>query len=340
MTPKRHVIPVFVPHLGCPNDCVFCNQRRISGQAAPATAETVRKMLENLPDMRSDGVPVQLAFYGGSFTAIPIAAQEELLKAAEPFLSRYEKASIRISTRPDCIGEETLRRLVRHGVQTVELGAQSMCDDVLRASGRGHSAQDTAAAARLIKEFGLELILQMMTGLPEDTPEKSVLTAKKLLALSPDGVRIYPTVVIRDTRLYDMWLGGTYKEHTVEDAVSLCAVLYELFEKADVPIIRLGLNPTEELSGGAAAAGAYHPAFGELVYSRVYLKRARILLKGKENTQKVTLGVSQGRVSVMTGHKRYNAEALQREFGIAQISVAAANVKPGEIVIMRIENTL
>ena len=340
MTPKRHVIPVFVPHLGCPNDCVFCNQHRISGRLEPATPATVRSVFENVPDIAGASIK-QLAFYGGSFTAIPVPAQEALLQAAQPFILKYENASLRISTRPDCIDEETLRRLKRHGVRTIELGTQSMSSDVLTAAGRGHTAQDTIDASHLIKQYGFELILQMMTGLPGDSPEKSMDTAEKLIALQPDSVRIYPTVVIRDTRLHDMWMKGEYKEHTVEDAVSLCAAIYELFEKARIPIIRLGLNPTEALSGGYVVCGAYHPALGELVLSRVYLNRARLLLKDTknvENMKRVTLAVAPGRVSAMTGHKRSNIIALQREFGLAAVNVAAADVNRQEIVIMNIDN--
>ncbi len=344
MIPKRHIIPVFVPHLGCPNDCVFCNQRRITGQLLPATPDGVRQVIKGIQEM-PDAVQKQIAFYGGSFTAIPVADQNALLEAAKPFLDKYKNAGLRISTRPDCVDEATVRRLKSHGVTTIELGAQSMCSDVLIASGRGHTAQDTASASQLIKEFGLEVILQMMTGLPEDTPEKSVFTAKKLIELMPDGVRIYPTVVIRGTKLHDMWRAGEYSAHTVEDAVSLCAALCALFEEADIPIIRLGLNPTEDLSAGEAVAGAYHPAFGELVYSRIYLNKARVLLKAsqllsdKGSLKKVTLGVSPGRVSVMTGHQRRNIEALRHEFGGPQITIQATNVRPGEIVILCIENT-
>lgn len=339
MTPKRHVIPVFVPHLGCPNSCVFCNQRRISGQIEPATPETVKRTVDQIKNVMPKGAPKQLAFYGGSFTALPVPQQDALLGAAQRFLDTYENAGIRISTRPDSIDKETLNRLVRYGVRTIELGAQSMCDDVLSAAGRGHTAQDTMNAARLIKEEGIELILQMMTGLPEDTPAKAAMTAKNLIALEPDGVRIYPAVVIRDTKLYDMWRAGEYREHTVEDAVSLCAALYEDFEKAGIPVIRLGLNPTEDLSGGDAVCGAYHPAFGELVYSHIYLSRARALLKDKGYIKNVTLGVSKGRVSTMVGQRRGNIKALCNEYDICRVTVSEADIRPGEIVILSIENT-
>lgn len=342
MTPKRHVIPIFVPHLGCPNDCVFCNQRRISGQLEPATPETVRRVLDTMPDIPGMLIK-QLAFYGGSFTAISEHDQTALLDASQPFLKMNRNASLRISTRPDCIDKETLLRLKAYGVATIELGAQSMCDNVLKASGRGHTARDTISASQLVKQYGFELILQMMTGLPGDTPSTSILTAQKLIELQPDGVRIYPTVVIRGTKLHEMWINGEYKEHTVEDAVSLCADLHELFAEAHIPIIRLGLNPTDDLSAGEAICGAYHPAFGEMVLSRIFLNRARLLLRGFENQKRVILGVPTKRVSAMTGQKRSNIETLQREFGIEKITVKATDVavindEPGEIVIMSIEN--
>lgn len=334
-----------MPHLGCPNDCVFCNQRRISGQLEPATPEAVRLTLEGV-QLSQNILKKQIAFYGGSFTAIPVSEQIALLEAAKPFLEKYENASIRISTRPDCIDTETLQRLRAHGVTTVELGAQSMDNDVLKASGRGHLAEETAKAARLVQEGGFELILQMMTGLPGDTTEKSIRTAQEIIALRPDGVRIYPTVIIRETKLHEMWRDGDYTEHTVEDAVSLCSALYVLFEAAGIPIIRLGLNPTEDLSEGDAVGGAYHPAFGELVLSRIYLNKARVLLAGKRNVKSVTLGVSPSRVSAMVGHKRCNIETLQNELGIRRVSVVPADkhgdiqAAQGEIVIICIENNL
>jgi histone acetyltransferase (RNA polymerase elongator complex component) len=337
MTPKRRVIPVFVPHLGCPECCVFCNQRRISGSLKPAAPEEVRRVLEETYRTIPPNAPAQLAFFGGSFTAIPVQAQRELLDAALPFLHSNRNLTLRISTRPDCINEDTLKRLESYRVKTIELGAQSMGDDVLKKSGRSHTPEDTVRAARLIKEYGFELVLQMMTGLPGDTPEKSVMTAKKLIELNPDGVRIYPTVILKDTRLYELWQEGAYREHTVEDAVQLCAELLDLFEKAGIPVIRLGLNPTEDLSGGDAAGGAYHPAFGELVYARAYLNKARALLQNTPSGAQVTLGVSPGSISKMTGQKRCNIVALEGEFGLKKVKVKSADAAPGEIVILSIE---
>lgn len=321
MSARESIIPVFVPHLGCPNDCVFCNQRRISGSTVSATAETVREAVRNAVSLDTAGRKRQLAFYGGSFTAIPRAEQESLLAAAKEYLDSGELDSVRLSTRPDAIDGEVLERLLRYGVETVELGAQSMDDGVLCLSGRGHTAADVENASRQIKAAGLKLILQMMTGLPGDTDEKDIETAKKLIALRPDGVRIYPTVIVRDTALYDLWRCGRYPEHTVEDAVRVCAKLLPLFEEAGVPVIRLGLNPTEELSGGAAAGGAYHPALGELVRARIMLERAREAMRGVAPGSSVIIHVAPSKLSQTIGQHRSNIDALLAESGAASMKV-------------------
>ena len=211
MNPKRHIIPVFVPHLGCPNHCVFCNQRKISGQIAPQTPETVKEQIEEALAKIPRGAPCELAFYGGSFTAIAAEEQEALLSAAAPYRATGRIQAVRISTRPDCVDKRTVERLLSYGVKTVELGVQSLDEEVLRKTNRGHTAQDAAHAVSLLREGGFAVILQMMTGLPAATPEKDIATAEKIIALAPDGVRIYPTVVVRDTPLYDMWaLPGAY----------------------------------------------------------------------------------------------------------------------------------
>ena len=320
MTPRRRIVPLFVPHAGCPNHCVFCDQKRISGSLFPVSAATVREALETLPP----GAGAEAAFYGGSFTAIAPERQDELLEAVQPFLADGRVSAIRLSTRPDAVDAAGLERLKRFRVETVELGAQSLCDDVLRQSGRDHTAEDVRRAAALVKNAGLQLILQMMTGLPGDTEERDLETARGLLALRPDGVRIYPTVIVRGTALEELWRSGKYREHTVEDAVRICARLLPLFEEAQIPVIRLGLNPTAELSGGAAVGGAYHPALGELVRSRVLLEQARRLLRDCRPGERVTLGVAPGRVSAMTGQKRCNVQALREEFGLAELRVVGA----------------
>lgn len=333
MSARESIIPVFVPHLGCPNDCVFCNQRRISGQQKCADADTVRQAVREAGKVLPKGTRRQLAFYGGSFTAIDVSVQTALLSAAKEYLDRGEISSIRLSTRPDAIDGAVLDRLEAFGVETVELGAQSLDDGVLLLSGRGHTAQDVEKASRLIKSRGFKLILQMMTGLPGDTKEKSIETAKRIIALSPDGVRIYPTVIVRDTALFDLWQYGRYREHTVEDAVDWCAEIVPLFEAAGIPVIRLGLNPTDELSGGAAAGGAYHPALGELVKSRIMLKRAQELLGGIEENSAVEITVGRGKTSQMLGQKRCNYERLMRDFRLKSLRVLEREEKDDRIEI-------
>ena len=330
MSARASILPVFVPHRGCPHTCVFCNQRRISGEETAATAETVDSIVRQAAAL-PEGAERQLAFYGGSFTAIPAEQQEELLAAAKRWLDRGALTSIRLSTRPDAIDAAVLERLKRYGVGTVELGAQSMDDRVLALSGRGHTAADVENAARQIREAGLGLILQMMTGLPGDSDEGAVNTAERLIALRPDGVRLYPTVIVRDTALCDLWRAGDYAEHTVEDAVRVCAKLLPLFERAGIPVIRLGLNPTDELSGGAAVAGAYHPALGELVRSRVLRNRAEALLSGIAPGGRVTLGVNASQLSQMIGQHGCNRDYLRERFGLGELKIVSAHVEPGEI---------
>lgn len=332
MTAKQEIIPVFIPHLGCPHHCVFCNQKRISGSLLPASAEDVVLALETgLPLCAR---PPELAFYGGSFTAIPMEEQKALLEAAQPFLRAESLSGIRISTRPDAITPHVLSQLKAYGVTTIELGAQSMREHVLAQCGRGHSAEDTAAASKQIQGAGFQLILQMMTGLPGATREDDINTAEQIAALAPDGVRIYPTVVLRDTRLYELWKAEEYREHTVEDAVETCAEILILFKQAGIPVIRLGLNPTEELSGGVAVAGAYHPALGELVRSRVFLKKAETVLRTVKAGTSVTLCVHRRCVSQMIGQHRCNIKALCERFDLRELRVVAGDVLEGEVALL------
>jgi histone acetyltransferase (RNA polymerase elongator complex component) len=334
MIAKRNIIPIFVPHMGCPNNCVFCNQRRITGSLLPPTAQLVGKTVIEALNLIPEGKPVQVAFYGGSFTAIDENLQRSLLGAVQPFLRDGRVDCLRVSTRPDAIDSQTLDLLEQYGVRTIELGAQSMCDEVLAASGRGHTAAQTGNAAKLIKIRGFELILQMMTGLPGDTKERSIETAQKIIALAPDGVRIYPSVIIENTPMEDMWREGKYCEHTVDEAVDWCARIVPMFEAAGITIIRLGLNPTEELSCGSAVAGAYHPALGELVYSRVMLSRACSLISKEHCGMDLVLGVNASDVSVMTGQHRSNIIALTERFCLNSVKVRVCDIEKGKVVLL------
>ena len=324
MSARNRIYPVFIPHLGCPHACVFCNQREITGVAAEEALNQLNSLMECPPQ----GEAYELAFYGGSFTAIPEAQQLRYLEAANRARDAGAVSAIRLSTRPDAINPEVLERLHRYGVGTIELGAQSMRDDVLEASGRGHTAEDVRRASRLIREAGFHLVLQMMTGLPGDEDEGAVRTARDLIALHPDAVRIYPTVIVRGTELETRWKSGTYREHTVEDAVRVCAKILPLFDAAGIPVIRLGLNPTDELSGGAALAGAYHPALGELVRSRILRNQAEALLRETDcKGKRVTIHVPSRQISQMIGQKKCNAEWLKERFKLRELTITADDGK-------------
>jgi len=347
--PARQILPLFIPHAGCVHACVFCDQRRISGENKPASADDVRAVVMSAikafektcathEGQNKTSQSIELALYGGSFTALPEAMQNELLDAAHPLLKLGAQCSIRISTRPDYIDTKTVQRLKSYGVNTIELGAQSMCDDVLSASLRGHNAADVVAACDVIKSAGLSLILQMMTGLPGDTHEKSLYTAGKIAELKPAGVRIYPSVIIRGTKLHEMWQSGEYTEHTVHDAVELCAKICIIFENANIPIIRLGLNPTDELSAGSAVAGAYHPALGELVYSKVLYNKVSNMLYGIPPGSSIEIIVGKGMTSKMAGHRRENILALKKNHSLNAIKIVESNVDfTPQIIQLRVD---
>lgn len=328
---RSRIIPIFIPHLGCPCDCVFCNQRSIAAQRAPDMAETERLIAEGVSRA---GTGAELAFFGGSFTAIDRDMQESYLSVADRFLADGRLGSVRVSTRPDCIDSETVRRLKRHGVSTIELGAQSMEDSVLLASNRGHTARDTVEASGIIRAEGVTLVLQMMTGLPGEDGGSPMRTALAIADCKPDFVRIYPTAVIRGTRLEEMWRSGEYTPLDTMEAVKTCAELIERFEGRGIGVIRVGLNPTDSL-GGEVVAGVYHPAFGELCRQEIYLKRARELLLRYDipagSAIQVTVG--RGRTSMFIGQKRRNSLLLTEEFGLRDIRVSEGDLPGYELSI-------
>ena len=327
------IIPVFIPHVGCPHDCVFCNQKKIAGALSAPTGEEVRKIIENA--LVYSGDMPQVAFYGGSFTAIDRPLMLEYLESAKAFLDRGEISSVRLSTRPDCINEEILDILREYGVETIELGCQSMVESVLLASGRGHTAEDVRRAGRLIKNRGFKLILQMMTHLPSSDDEKDLKTARELCALCPDGVRVYPTVVVRDTALEVLWRRGEYTAATPEAAAELGGAILEIFEEKNIPIIRFGLNPTDDLSSGEALAGAYHSALGEMAMSEKLLRICERKLEGALTEGKYLLiGVNPKRVSAMSGQKKANKKKLKEKYGFSNVAVfGSEKISDGDILV-------
>lgn len=329
---KSSVIPVFIPHLGCPNECIFCNQRRIAAPKIPSAYE-VKEIIEKAMEYSENP---QISFYGGSFTCIDEDLQEQYLSVAYEFVNSGRADSIRISTRPDAIDDKVLSRLKKYGVKTVELGAQSMDDEVLAIAKRGHTSLDTEKSSKLIKEAGLELILQIMPGLPASNTQKDMETARKVAALKPDGVRIYPVCVIRDTVLCDMFEGGEYSPLTPESAAELCAEIWDVFMEKDIPIIRTGLNPTEELSNGACVAGAYHPAMGQLVSSQWLFNKACRLIEKHQSEQKLIISVPKGKLSDMRGQKNANMEKLRNRFPNITFAVFESGDQKEPIKVLKV----
>lgn len=319
---KHANISLFVPHQGCPHQCSFCNQKTISGSVKELTPQEVKEALEKAVADGVDPQNTEIAFFGGSFTAIKREYMISLLEAAKPYVDKGSFCGIRISTRPDAIDEDILRILKNYNVTSIELGAQSTDEQVLLLNHRGHTRDDIIKASELIKENGFSLGLQMMTGLLGDTPEKSLKTAEDIISLRPDTVRIYPTIVLEGTYLGELYKKGRYSPQTVEEAVDVCAVLLKRFYEEKITVIRLGLHSGGNVEEGFLA-GPYHPAFGELCESKIYLEKAKELLSAKYPVESknicslsqkkiITLYVNDREVSKMIGQKSYNKIALKR----------------------------
>lgn len=263
---KFKIIPIFVPHKGCPHQCSFCNQKHITGQLEEVTPQKAREIIEMyLTTIDTLKFRTEIAFYGGSFTAIDVEYQTELLKVAHEYVSKGVIKGIRLSTRPDAITTDILDNLKKYGVTEIELGVQSMCDDVLQSNERGHTSEDVIKAVGLIRKYDFSLGLQQMTGLFCDTDEKDIYTAKEICGLKPDFVRIYPTLVFNNTALAQYYNDGLYKPHTVEHAVDLCRRIKLIYEQNNIKIIRLGLLMSDDEAKNNFIDGPYHPRFRELV---------------------------------------------------------------------------
>lgn len=327
---RTYNIPIFVPHEGCPFDCVFCNQRRITGKMSGVRPSDVRHIIsEALATLPKENRRVETAFFGGSFTGIPIEEQSALLSAAAEF--SYATDGIRLSTRPDYITREILDNLMKYGVTTIELGVQSMDDEVLKESNRGHTSGQVREAVKLIREYPFTLGLQVMTGLPGDTPGKSLKTADEIIALRPELVRIYPTLTIKDTYLEKMYMDGRYTPESLEDAVELSKKLLLKFEKNNINVIRIGLQATDEIcEEGSVVAGPVHSAFRELVEGSIYYDIIESKIKGMSGS--VTVLVNDREVSKAVGNRRANIEKIKREYGIDLRIKGSGKLKKREVI--------
>lgn len=336
MNKRHYIIPIFVPHKGCPHDCIFCNQKKITGHEEEATADELRQTIEDyLGTIPAANSSIEVAFYGGSFTAIPIETQTELLDIAYEFMKSGKIHGIRLSTRPDYIDERISDNLRRFGVSTVELGVQSMDEEVLRLSHRGHTAQDVRNAVALLQSYGFRVGVQVMTGLPGDSRAKCVETVKELIGLKPDIARIYPALVIKNTYMEQLYLRGEYKPWDIEQAAEICKELLILFERNGVEVIRIGLQPTDNIEMGRdVVAGPFHPAMRQLVESLIYRDMAEYLLKAADKSETVVFTVNPKDISNFLGQKRCNIKYLQESLNIRRLTVVQDDRLPSGTVMV------
>lgn len=327
---RYYNIPIFVPHKGCPNDCSFCNQKSITGQQNEQKTEDICREIEEYVLTFEKDRYAEIAFFGGSFTGIEKQRQFELLETAQRFVQEGKVNGIRLSTRPDYISVDILDYLKDFGVTAIELGVQSMDDEVLLKNNRGHNTDSVIYAAELIKSYGcFSLGLQQMLGLLGATEQSDVKTAEKIAALSPETVRIYPTVVLEGTRLYELYKTGEYTPYTVEQAVETGSYAYEIYTKANIKVIRMGLQATEAINENGQIYGPYHSSYGELVKSRVLRRELERLLDNCGG--EVVLRANPSLISKLVGNKRANIEYFKNK-GIKIKILKDENVKGYELV--------
>ena len=334
---KEYVIPIFVPHLGCPNDCAFCNQKSISGKQKMITTKDIKKTIEFfLNNIKEKDAYKEVAFFGGSFTGIEYDTQEKFLRTVYRYIKEKKINSIRVSTRPDYIDKKILKLLKKYKVKTIELGVQSANDYILRKIGRGHTFEDVKKASKMIRWNGFKLGHQIMVGLPDSTKIDDINTAKQLIKLKPKIVRIYPVLVIKGTQLEKDYLNGDYEPITLVQAVETCKELVAIFNKSKIEVIRIGLQTTEEISnpgqdGSEVVAGPYHPAFRQLVesglwYDSIVSKIKQLNVKVKE----VQVTVNPIDVNNVIGHKKENAIKLKDMYDVDLVVEQDEEIKQGK----------
>lgn len=315
---KKRIIPIFVPHRGCPHDCIFCNQKKITGVSTDITSDDVRRIIEEYLTTIDKDASIEIAFFGGSFTAIDMDIQRNLLSVAKEYVDKNIVSDIRMSTRPDCINDEILTMLKEYKVSIIELGVQSLDDRVLIDSVRGHSDKDVFESANLIKKYGIKLGLQMMIGLPSDAEEKCIYTAKEFIKLNPDCVRVYPTLVVKETGLEKLLVENKYTPFTLDESIEIVKKVLVLFYTNNINVIRVGLQATEDIAiGKEVLAGPYHPAYRELVESKMYGDYIEYLINKYEAKENINVLVNKKNVSRILGNKKSNVKELKEKYGIS-----------------------
>ncbi|AXU74951.1 elongator complex protein 3 [Clostridioides difficile] len=314
---KKRIIPIFVPHKGCPHDCIFCNQKKITGVSTDVTSEDARNIIEECLETIDKDADVEIAFFGGSFTAIDIDIQKSLLSVAKEYVEKGLVKDIRMSTRPDCIDEDILSMLKEYKTSIIELGVQSLDEKVLLDSIRGHQSEIVYKSSKMIKNSGIKLGLQMMIGLPADTEEKCIFTAKKFVELKPDCVRVYPTLVVKDTGLEKLMEQNKYNPFTLEESVNIVKKVLVLFYVNNINVIRVGLQATDDIQiGKAVLAGPYHPAFRELVEADMIKDYLEFVILQNKNIKQMLVRANKKNISKIIGNKKTNVKYMEEKFGV------------------------
>ncbi|MBN2175283.1 MAG: radical SAM protein [Bacteroidales bacterium] len=321
MKNKHFNIPVFIPEAACPFQCIYCNQRKISGRLhIPDDDEIIGIIEERLATIDPGNSEVELAYFGGNFTGFSLEEQKHYLELIQPYIRNGLITGIRLSTRPDYISDKILDLLKIYHVKTIELGAQSLDDDVLKASKRGHTAADTEKASQIILEKGFNLGLQMMIGLPDDTLEKSVYTAHRIIEMGATETRIYPTLVIRETLLEKHYQEGKYQPLSLDEAVNWSVQLLKIFEGGHLKILKLGLHPSEGLlSGKDLVAGPWHPSFRELVLTEIWREKLEPLMH--ESGDSILIEVPPDQINCAVGYEGKNKKMLMRSFKVVKFRI-------------------
>ena len=323
---KRDILPFFIPMEGCRYQCIYCDQHAISGEEAGLSTGDIIAAIDGYQGKR----PFTVAFYGGTFTALSFERQNEYLFLLEPYILQGTVDSVRLSTRPDCVDEDILDFLNSHHVDTIELGVQSFFDDVLHASGRHYRSEIAESACQSVKQAGFKLGIQLMTGLPKDNYQKSLNSMEKALSLNCDMLRIYPTLVLKGTPLARLYQEGGYKPQTLDEAVNLCSDMLVLAERAHVPVIRMGLNPSINIEA-SLLAGPYHPAFGNMVHSNLKREQIKMLLEG-DTGGKIDIYLPQNELPQVFGQDRCNLNWLKERYNIEIAFHGDDNIEKGALI--------
>ncbi len=336
---SRRIAPIFLPNLGCPHRCIFCNERITAGKnSSLISREEIERIVAFYIGNHSDKRERQIAFYGGNFTGIDPGRQELLLRTAGELVNSGLADSIRISTRPDYIDEKKLNALQRFPVRTVEVGVQSMADSVLKRSRRGHSAADNRRAINLLKAYGFETGAHLMLGLPGDDRDGLESTLDQIISLKPDMVRVHPTIVLEGTELAAMYRSGTYRPLDLAEAVEECRHALSRLRRAGIPVIRIGLQATPEMNeAGAVLAGPFHPALRSLVEGSIFLEMAEGLLGDSGyrigTDPSPSFFVSDRDMSDFRGIGNRNTAALKKRFGADFPVIPDLGLNRGEIIL-------